>query len=125
MIRDTFGIGGIGDNPRVDPIGHGSLEERERETQNDRDPRFVAFRRILEVSLGDGMVSVAPHRFAPRLVAPNHNETCQGAYLREHLKSDFYLLACPSLFFSFFFFFFGSRSRLSHRTVYPRPDITP
>jgi len=34
-----------------------------RETQNDRDPRFAAFRRILEASLGNGMVSVtAPFR---------------------------------------------------------------
>lgn len=31
-IRDTFGIGGIGDNPRVDPIGYGSLEERRKTT---------------------------------------------------------------------------------------------
>lgn len=72
-------------------------------------------------------------RFAPRLVAPNHNETCQGAYLREHLKSDFYLLAflSASLFplfsasLSLFFFRPASRSRLSCRTVHPRQDVAP
>jgi len=76
-------------------------------TQNGRDPRSAAFRYIgSEARRRNGL-----RRFAPRLVAPNHNETCQGAYLRGHLKSDFYLRACRhrpylALFSPFLFPFF-------------------
>lgn len=81
---------------------------------------------ILEVRPGDGIRST-PCRFAPRLVAPNHNEMCQGAYLRGHLKSDFYLRACrhrPSfaLFSTFLFFPSDLLLLLAAR---PRQDITP
>lgn len=117
----TFGIGD-GDNPRADPIGYGSPEDAKR-------PRSTLRCFLVYSKWGQATEWSTPCRFAPRLVAPNHNETCQGAYLRGHLKSDFYLYApvgtarvSPSFLFFSFFFRVLSRgpSTTRYHTVIPR-----
>ena len=84
------------------PIGYGSLEDAKR-------PRSTLRCFSVDWKWGQATEWSMPCCFAPRLVAPNHNETCQGAYLRGHLKSDFYLRACRyrpcfALFSPVFFF---------------------
>jgi len=123
-FRDMFRIGD-GNNPRADPIGYGSPEDAKR-------PRSTLRCFSIDWKWGQATEWSTPCRFAPRLVASNHNETCQGAYLRGHLKSDFYLHACRhrscfALFFSFLFsFFFRSflavrgSSATRYHTVIPR-----